>query len=276
MSPDVAAFDQLRDWGASHVAAGVTGPAATLAVTGPTARAFPLASVTKVLVALACWVAVEEETLELDAPAGPPGSTVRHLLAHASGLGPDDRKVVAPVGQRRIYSNAGFDVLGETLAEAAGIPLATYVHEAIVEPLGLRATELIGSASAGAMSCVEDLLAVGRELLVPTLVSAAFAAEATTPVFPSLAGVLPGFGRHDPNPWGLGVEVRGEKQPHWTGRRNTPRTFGHFGRSGTFLWVDPTVGLATVALTDREFGVWATRAWPTFGDAVLEQFAAAV
>ena len=57
--------------------------------------------------------------------------------------------------------------------------------------------------------------------------------------FPGLVGVLPGFGRMDPNDWGLGFELRDAKSPHWTGARNSPRTFGHFGGSGTFLWVDP-------------------------------------
>lgn len=268
------AFDQLPGWGAATVAAGVSSARSTIASTGPTGRSFPLASVTKVLVALACWVAVEEETLDLDGPAGPTGSTVRHLLAHASGLTPDDHtKLAAPVGQRRIYSNAGFEVLGDVLAAAAGIPLATYVHEAVVEPLGLSATSLAGSPASGAVGSVDDLLALGRELLTPTLVSRFFVAEAIAPVFPELAGVLPGFGRHDPNPWGLGVEVRGHKQPHWTGRDNSPSTFGHFGRSGTFLWVDPAAGLLAVALADRDFGVWATRAWPTFSDALLGQYA---
>ena len=60
--------------------------------------------------------------------------------------------------------------------------------------------------------------------------------------FPGLVGVLPDVGRMDPNDWGLGVELRDAKTPHWTGARNSPRTFGHFGGSGTFLWVDPERG----------------------------------
>ncbi len=92
---------------------------------------------------------------------------------------------------------------------------------------------------------------------------------ATTAQFPDLAGVLPGFGRQDPNPWGLGVELRGHKHPHWTGSANSPGTFGHFGRAGTFLWVDPAAGLAVAALTDLDFGPWAAAAWPVLSDAVL-------
>ena len=66
---------------------------------GPTGRRFPWASVTKVLTALAVWVAVEEGTVAWDDPAGPLGATmVAHLLAHASGLAPDGDTVLAPPG----------------------------------------------------------------------------------------------------------------------------------------------------------------------------------
>ena len=59
------------------------------------------------------------------------------------------------------------------------------------------------------------------------------------PQFPDLAGIVPGVGRFDPCPWGLGFEIRGRKSPHWTGRTNSPATFGHFGGAGTMMWVDP-------------------------------------
>jgi CubicO group peptidase (beta-lactamase class C family) len=83
--------------------------------------------------------------------------------------------------------------------------------------------------------------------------------------------VLPGFGRQEPNDWGLGLELRDGKTPHWTGSRNSPRTFGHFGRSGTFLWVDPVAGIALACLTDLPFGDWAVEAWPRLSDAVLAE-----
>jgi CubicO group peptidase (beta-lactamase class C family) len=267
---DGALLERLtRSWPVTAVAVGVTDAGGTLAATGPQDRPFPLASVTKVLVSMAIWVAVEEETLGLDDPAGPPGSTVRHLLAHASGLAPDEARPLARPGTGRIYSNAGFEVLGAELERRGGLDTATYLDEAVLAPLGCRATTLAGSPAHGAHGCVDDLLRIGRELLSPTLIDASTLREATSPQFPTLAGVLPGFGRHDPNPWGLGVELRGAKAPHWTGTGNSPATFGHFGRSGTFLWVDPEAGLAVAVLTDREFGTWATTAWPTLSDAVL-------
>lgn len=67
--------------------------------------------------------------------------------------------------------------------------------------------------------------------------------------------------------------MRDHKRPHWTGRSNAASTFGHFGGSGTFLWVDPEVGLGCVALTDREFGDWALEVWPSFSDAVRQRYA---
>jgi CubicO group peptidase (beta-lactamase class C family) len=159
--------------------------------------------------------------------------------------------------------------LGEELFRATGLPAAQYLHEAVVEPLGLQVTRLEGSPASGAISTLDDMLIVGRELLAPTLISDATLREATEVAFPGLDGVLPGFGRQSPNDWGLGFERRDAKSPHWTGTTNSPDTFGHFGRSGTMLWVDPVAGVALVCLTDRAFGAWAATAWPALANAVL-------
>ena len=89
--------------------------------------------------------------------------------------------------------------------------------------------------------------------------------------FPGLEGVLPSWGRMAPNDWGLTFELRDAKSPHWTGTLASPRTFGHFGAAGTFLWVDPDAGLALGVLTDREFGDWAKDAWPALSDSVVRE-----
>jgi CubicO group peptidase (beta-lactamase class C family) len=249
-----------------------TPPGVTLVgTTGDADRRRPWASVTKLCTALAVLVAVEEGTVALSDAAGPPGSTVAHLLAHASGLAPDAREVLAPPATRRIYSNAGYEVLGDLLADRAGMPVSEYVTEAVFVPLGMAGARLPQAASPayGAEGTLADLLALGAELLAPRVVSRETLAAATAVAFPHLAGVLPGFGRQDPNDWGLGVELRDAKHPHWTGTRNSPATFGHFGRSGSFLWVDPVAGLACAALCDRDFGPWAAEAWPVLADAVL-------
>jgi CubicO group peptidase (beta-lactamase class C family) len=265
----VTAVDAFERWPVGTAAGGVVDTGGVREAAGPLDEPLPWASVTKLLTALAALVAVEEGTVGLDDPAGPPGATLRHLLAHASGLGPDGA-VLAPPASRRIYSNAGYEVLAGAVARAAGLPFPTYLDEAVLTPLGLAGTTLEGSPAAGARGPVADLLRVGAELLAPTVVAPTTLAEATAVAFPGLAGVLPGFGRQDPNDWGLGPELRGHKAPHWTGSRNSPRTFGHFGQAGGFLWVDPDAGVACGCLTDRPFGPWAAEAWPALADAVLD------
>jgi CubicO group peptidase (beta-lactamase class C family) len=262
----------VADWPVSSVAVGVTNPESTLALAGDPRWPTKIASVSKLLVGVAALVALEEGTMDLDEPAGPPGSTVRHLLAHASGLAFDADRSIAPPGRRRIYSNTGIEQVADHLAARAGMPFAEYLALGVLGPLGMAETELRGSPSHGVVSTVFDLLTFSRELLRPTLFATATLSDATRPHFPELGGVLPDLGRFDPNPWGLTFEIRDAKQPHWTGNRNSPSTFGHFGGVGSFLWVDPEAGLATVALTDREFGGWALDMWPAFSDAVLERY----
>jgi CubicO group peptidase (beta-lactamase class C family) len=265
-------LDDIGGWPVAHAAAvvvdaGAGGHGADRY--GDQDRPFRLASVTKLLTAVAVLVAVEEGTLDLDEPAGPPAATVRHLLAHASGLGFDTGVLTAP-GQRRIYSNTGFEALGTHLAQAAGMPFADYLGLGVLEPLGMANTDLREwSPARGAWSTAADLARFAAELLHPTLISAATLATATTVQFPALDGILPGLGAQHPNDWGLGFELKDHKQPHWTGATNSPETYGHFGGTGTFLWVDPSIGRALVVLTDQDFDDWALEPWPTLSDTVV-------
>src|SRR5277367_3476223 len=104
------ALDLVAGWPVETAAVGVVPIGPTPATgrwrglvewVGPVDRGFPWASVTKPATALAVLVAVEEGSLALDEPAGPEGSTVRHLLAHASGLGPDPGLPLARPGTTR-------------------------------------------------------------------------------------------------------------------------------------------------------------------------------
>ncbi|RLK59719.1 serine hydrolase domain-containing protein [Actinokineospora cianjurensis] len=265
-------LDVVAGWPVDNAAAAVvSADGVVLGSTGDQGRRFPLASVTKPLTAYAVLVAVEEGALEWDQQAGP--ATVRHLIAHTSGLAFDSTTQQAEPGTRRIYSNTGFDVLAEAVHQATGIPFARYLTEAVFEPLGMVDSELQGPAGSGAVSTCADLTRFAAELQAPTLVAEETLAEATTVAFPGLNGVLPGYGMQKPNDWGLGFELRDGKSPHWTGQRSSPRTFGHFGQSGTFLWVDPDAGVAAVAVTDRPFGEWAIQSWPPFTDGVLAELA---
>ena len=152
---------------------------------------------------------------------------------------------------------------------------ADYFQASVVEPLALTGA-LHGSAAWGYRGPLTDLLKLGRELLAPTLVAPETLDEATSVQFPGLAGVLPGFGRMEPNDWGLTFELRDDKSPHWTAASNAPRTFGHFGAAGTFLWVDPELGVACALLTDKEFGEWAVDEWPRFNGAVVAELSSGV
>jgi CubicO group peptidase (beta-lactamase class C family) len=275
----VGSLDEVAHWPVTAAAVGVVGslstggPIGVQSSVGDGDRPYPWASVTKPVTALAVLVAVEEGTLDLDEPAGPPGSTVRHLLAHASGLGPEGRTPLSAPGRRRIYSNAGFEWLAELLAQRSGLPFSVYMTDGVLAPLAMAGTVLPQGASpaSGLQGPLRDLLSLARELLSPTLISATTYQQAISVAFPGLAGVLPGFGRFEPCDWGLGLEVRGTKHPHWTGDHNSPETFGHFGQSGSFLWVDPVAGVASTCLADRPFGPWAAEAWPRLADAVLAE-----
>lgn len=252
-------------------AAGYLDTAGEPEVFGPSAEPFAWASVTKVLTSMCIWVAVEEGTVGWDDPAGPEGATLSDLLSHASGAAPDGDGVLAPPRRRRIYSNRGIELAAEHLAGRAGMPFGEYLTSGVLEPLGMSATSVRGSPAHGASGPVDDLLKLARQLLEPTLFSAETLARVSSVATPGLAGVLPGFGRQDPNDWGLGVEIRDSKHPHWTGSRNSPATFGHFGQAGGFLWVDPEQGLALAALGSTPFGAWTQEAWPALSDAVIDE-----
>jgi CubicO group peptidase (beta-lactamase class C family) len=252
--------------------AGVADASAILAVAGPADEVLAWASVTKLLTAYAALIAIEEGIVALDDPAGPPGATFAHLLAHASGLAFEGDRIHLPLARRRVYSNLGIEVAAQHLSDQAGMSFAEYLDAGVLQPLGMTGTALAGSPAAGARGPLTDLLRFGRELLSPTLVSPETLADATRTHFPGLDGVLPGFGRQRPCDWGLGFELRDHKSPHWTGTQNSPRTFGHFGRAGSFLWVDPEARLACGALGTEPFGPWAAQAWPPLSDAVLTRW----
>lgn len=267
MSP----LDRISGWPVSRVAAATDGGQGDTDTFGDVDEVFELASVTKLLTAMAVLVACEEGTVDLDEAVTAEGATVADLLAHAGGLAPDRPVPLAPVRSRRIYSTAAYDVLADLVATRSAISFARYLEEAVCEPLDMDSTTLVGSAGAGARSTVRDLLRLADAWRRPRLVDGSTLVRATTAHHPDLAGVLPGYGRQEPNPWGLGPEIRGHKRPHWTGTANSPATFGHFGQSGTVFWIDPGIDRMLVALTDEPFGQWARRAWPALADAVVAE-----
>ena len=274
VSPAVEALRQIESWPAEHAAAGVATAAGIVAVHGDVNHRLGWGSVTKLLTAYATLVAAEEGALDLDEPAGPEGSTVRHLLAHASGLAWDSAEAARPAGRAADLLEHGLPRARRARCERGRRCRSRSIcARRVLEPLGLAAT-LDGDAAGGIVGTLGDMLAFGRETLAPTLIAPETLAEATSVQFPGLDGVLPGFGRQTPNDWGLGFELRDGKSPHWTGSRNSARTYGHFGSkpgTATFLWIDPERQLVAAAVADVSFGEWAATAWPALSDALLEE-----
>ncbi|MUH51694.1 MAG: serine hydrolase [Actinobacteria bacterium] len=267
----------IDSWPVPTVAAAVVGDNGSVTTHGNGDHSFRLASITKIISTWAIMIAVEEGVIALHSAVGQPGCTLRHLLSHAGGYGFDSPTPVSAPGRRRIYSNTGIELAADAVAHAAGIPFGEYLREAVLDPLDMTHSALRGSPAHGIWSTIDDCVKLVRELMHPRLLAPETVHEATTTQFGELAGVVPGLGSYRPCPWGLGVEIRGGKHPHWTGTRNSPATFGHFGGAGTMLWVDPAARIGVVALTDRAFTDWRSEAlelWPQFSDAVLSASAA--
>ena len=262
---------ELADWPVGSASAAVIGPAGVLDMVDD-GRAYPWASVTKVVAALTVLDGTFEGVVGLDDEVGPPGSTLAHLLSHASGVAMDSDQALSRPGTRRVYSNRGIELAAEHLSATTGRPFAAELRERVLDLLDMSGTDLTGSPAHGATGPITDLAALAADLLSPTLLLPNVVALASTVAFPGLSGVLPGFGRQQQNDWGLGCEIRDHKQPHWTAPENSPRTFGHFGQSGTFIWVDPDARLACVSLSDTAFGPWAADRWPRLSSAVLQHY----
>lgn len=249
---------------------------------GPTEseeRIFPFASVTKTVVGYSTLVAAERSLLSLQDPANDgitKGATVEQLLSHVSGLpfagqnsewdpDPATRHLVSGIvqapGRRRVYSNLGFEVLGDVITEKTGTPVDDWVEETVISQLDVASCILEGSPAYAMTGTIMDLATIAEEYMSPTLISQEMWENATHAHFPEVDGVLPGYGRQKPNPWGLSFEIKGDKSPHWTSAEQDRSTFGHFGQSGSFVWVDPVNESYAVFLGNKGFGAWHQDNW---------------
>lgn len=262
------ALGAIERWGADFTAAVASGPGGVLASHGDPRKVVRIASLTKLTTAWAVLLGTEEGAVSLEDPVGPPGCTVAHLLAHAGGLDFDSIRVLASPGTRRIYSNTGYEMLARHLETATSIPFVEYLEEGVLSPLGMTSTELRGSAAKDLHSNAADLVRFAEEIRSPRLLAPTTAQKAKQVQFPGLAGVVPGWGRYDPCDWSYGPELHGAKSPHWMGETAQADTLGHFGGSGTLMWLDQTTGLGCIALGDRPFGDWSVGLWPPFSDGV--------
>ena len=138
----------------------------------------------------------------------------------------------------------------------------------LFQPLRMRNTVISQSPAYAGVSTVCDLLKFAAELSAPTMLRPDLYQRMIRPVFSALRGTLPGYGMQNPCEFGLGVEVRGRKSPHWLPDSMPPETFGHFGVSGSFIWVvprdsdSPLAGWRAVFLGEQNFGAWHIENWP--------------
>lgn len=274
----MTALDLTDDWPVPSVSAAVLIRGEIVATTGDADRIQRLASISKPMATWAVLVAIEEGVITLDQTIGQPGCTLRHLLSHAGGYPFTGADPIARPEITRMYSNAGFSLAAQAVEAATDMPFADYLDEAVFQPLDMNSSVLRGSAAYGVRSNLADTCRFVTEVVRPQLIHASTATEARRIQYPSLAGIVPDVGRYEQCPWGLGFEVRGDKQPHWTGSTNSPRTFGHFGGAGTMFWIDPDRDLALVALADRDFDEWSDVAllvWPELSDAVIVEHGSA-
>lgn len=205
---------------------------------GDTKKIYPYMSVTKPLASWGILVAVEKGLFQLETPAGPEGSTFRHLLSHASGLPAEPGEPIAKPGRRRIYSNYGFDVMAEEAEKYVDMPIQDWIKQEVLDPLGMSTVTIKGSIAHSATGCAGCLVPFGREVMRPKLISKDLAEQAFQSQWSQIPGITPGYGRSNNNPWGLGFSIRNPLGPHWTGDNFSNHVVGHFGMSGSFFYVD--------------------------------------
>jgi CubicO group peptidase (beta-lactamase class C family) len=277
---------------------------------------FALASLTKPLVAAACMVALEEGLLDLDAEVRDAFTLRHLLSHCAglpeAGLRWQEAPEFEP-GTQRWYSNGGYVQAARLLEAASGIPAAAYLHEAVLGPLGMDASlglpeadaprtatvwqpgrygedELFNSlrfrrdgppqgggfATARAYGAFLSCLLSQGSAAGGALLAAETVEEMLAPQFGPLPGGVNGVGEWPDLCWGLGFDVRGHREPHWSGPSLSARASSHFGASGTLAWLDPEIGIGLVALASRgTYAGWWQEPWAALGAAVTAAAAAA-
>ena len=231
---------------------------------GDLEQARPWASVSKMAVSLAFAVELDWGFHRLTETFGPRGATLSNLLSHSSGLGLEEDDPVIDVATKRVYSNYGIDhavnvIMGENEP-------SEWLHDRVFAPLGMSSSHLEGRPSSGVVGSTADMRSLGEAWLRPDAISKETRNRFITPFLPALNGIVPGFGRFSPCPWGRGPEVRGQKE-HWMGDWPA-ESFGHFGMSGALMLLNVDEMIGVVATSTEDFGPWAVKLWPAWTSAV--------
>jgi CubicO group peptidase (beta-lactamase class C family) len=223
----------------------------------------PWASVSKMAVAMAVGVEIDWDFHEFTETLGPGGATLANLMSHTSGLGLEEGDPAVPVGTKRIYSNYGVDHAVEAIVGESSP--AVWLENRVFQPLGMSSSALVSRPASGVEGSTSDLATLGEAWLRPDGLTKKTRDQIIRPYLPNLDGIVPGFGRFTPCWWGLGPEVRGEKQ-HWMGDW-PPSSFGHFGQSGALILLNVDEGVGVVATSTEPFGPWAVKLWPEWTSA---------
>lgn len=221
------------------------------------------ASVSKLAVAMAFGVEMDWDLHSYTEMVGPQGANFANLLSHSSGLGLEEGDPVVPIATKRVYSNYGVDLAVARIV--AGSSAQTWLDDRVFTPLGMTTTSLEGRAASGVRGSTNDLATFALAWMRSDLLAPATRDRLIRAYLPDLAGIVPGFGRFTPCPWGMGPEIRGDKQ-HWMGDWPA-RSFGHFGQSGALVLVNVDEAIAVVATSTEPFGAWATQLWPSWTSA---------
>jgi CubicO group peptidase (beta-lactamase class C family) len=236
--------------------------------------------------------------------------TLRHLLSHSSGLEayrPFFRKLsqipqrsrrqavekwimekplAYRTGEKSLYSDLGFLLLGFIVEEKSGLPLDMYVTEKIMEPLSLQDEIFFNRLSRNRKveNCVPTESCPWRKKTLCGQVhdDNAFCLDGVAGhagLFGNANGVLaltellldfwqgrinqPVLGRREDlkrfltrqadipgSTWALGFDTPSEKNSS-SGRYFSPFSVGHLGFTGTSFWIDPQRDLSVVLLTNR-------------------------
>ncbi len=231
---------------------------------GPLDEVRPWASVSKMAVALAFGVEMDWGFHEYSETAGPRGANFANLLSHSSGLGLEEGDPLVPIATKRVYSNYAVDhavhaIVGESSA-------AAWLDHRLFQSLGMTSSALVDRPASGVSGSTNDMATLAVSWLRPDAVARATRDRLIRPYLPDLAGIVPGFGRFTPCPWGIGPEVRGDKE-HWMGDW-PPASFGHFGQSGSLMLLNADEGIGVVATSTEPFGSWAVNLWPEWTSAM--------
>jgi len=276
---------------------------------------FDLASLTKVVATTtSVMILIEEGRLRLADPVaayvpgferyGKNGITIRHLLTHTSGLRPDidlsdpwsgyetaiaravEEVPTSPPGERFVYSDINFFLLGDIVARVSGQGLDRFSRERIFEPLGMpdttfnpppallarvaptepcagpgcppgemlrgivhdpTARRMGGVAGhAGLFSTASDLSRFCRMLLQGGQLGTARILSPLGVARMTSPATPPGV--RDVRAFGWDLDSRFASN---SGDLLPVGSFGHTGFTGTSLWIDPLTGVYVVFLSNR-------------------------